>query len=81
MSEEIPRDPEAYRPTTHAGQQAKHRRIGWEYVAETIREGEIKPSHKENCVVFVREFISKDKPVGVVANYADGAVITVEYRD
>ena len=77
---EISRNPEDYRPTTHAGQQAKHRDIDWQHVAETIREGDIKNSHKENCVLFVKEFISKDKPVGVVANVEDGAIITVEYR-
>jgi len=77
---EIPRNPGEYEPTTHAGQQAKHRNIDWQYVAETIKEGEIEDSLKENCVVFVREFISKDDPVGVVVNHVDGVIITVEYR-
>lgn len=78
---DISRNPEDYSPTTHAGQQAKHRNIHWDYVAEAIREGEIQQSHKEDCVIFVREFVSKDDPVGVVANVENGAIITVEYRN
>ena len=76
----VPRDLENYYLTTHAKQQRRHRDIHLQYVEETINEGDIKPSPKENCVLFVREFISKDKPVGVVADYVDGAIITVEYR-
>jgi len=76
----VSRQPKSYQPTTHAGQQAKHRDIGWQYVAETIKEGEITDSHKDDCVVFVREFISKEKPIGVVVNHVDGVIITVEYR-
>ena len=76
----ISRDPSHYSPTTHAKQQRKHRGIDWQYVAETIKEGSINPSPKDDCVLFIQEFISEKKPIGVVANYVDGVIITVEYR-
>ncbi len=81
MTENIPRDPSKYSPTVHAGQQAKHRNISWDQVAETVQEGELRQSHAENCVLFVQGFASKENPVGVVANYEEGVIITVEYRE
>jgi hypothetical protein len=77
---DVPRDPEAYEPTTHAMQQRKHRRIGWDTVAETIETGDVKPSHKQNCCLFIKEYATLEHPVGVVANYEDGVVITIEFR-
>lgn len=81
MTENIPRDPSKYSPTVHAGQQAKHRNISWDQVAETIEEGEVRQSHEENCVLLVQEFASPASPVGVVVNYVKGVIITVEYRE
>jgi hypothetical protein len=77
---DVPRDPSFYSPTTHAGQQAKHRNIGWDTVAETIETGDVKPSHKQNCCLFVKEYPTLENAVGVVANYKDGVVITIEFR-
>jgi len=77
---DVPREPEHYSPTVHAGQQAKHRGIGWQFVSETIKDWSINPSPKADCVLFIKEFISQEKPIGVVANYVDGVIITVEYR-
>lgn len=76
----IPRNPNFYYPSTHAVQQQKHRDIRWELIAETIRTGELKGSHKENCELFVKDFTHTNHPVGVVANYVEGEVITVEWR-
>jgi len=77
---EVPRDVSNYYLTLHAKQQRRHRNITLEYVRETIRNGEIRQSAKRNCVLFVQEFVSKDHPVAIVANYRDGAIITIEYR-
>jgi len=78
---EIPRNPEHYTLTLHAKQQRRHRDIHLQYIEETIKDGEIKNSHKKNCVLFVRDFISKDDPVGVVVDYTTGDILTVEYRE
>jgi len=78
--DDVPRDPSHYELTIHAKQQRRHRDIHPQYIEETIKEGKIKNSHGENCVLFVREFISKDNPIGVVVNYGSGKIITVEYR-
>jgi len=77
---EIPRNPGHYSLTLHAKQQRRHRDIHLQYIEETIKEGKIEDSPKENCVLFVRDFISKDNPVGVVVDYTTGDILTVEYR-
>ena len=77
---DVSRNPRDYHPTVHAIDRAKTRGISFEVVAETIREGEVRPSHKDGCVLFVREFLDKNKPIGVVANRESGEVITVEHR-
>jgi len=77
----IPRDPSAYRPTIHAQQQRRDRGIDWEKVGETIRSGTIEESPANACVVFVREFPRLQRPVGVVVDYVECDVITIEYRN
>jgi len=80
MSEEVPRNPAFYHPSTHAGQQRKHRGIEWGQVSQTITDGRVKNSHKEDCKLFVREFENTTKPVGVVANVENGHILTIEWR-
>lgn len=76
----IPREPEHYSLSTHAGQQCKHRDIGFEDVAETIRKGRVKNAHGQHTKLFIREYPWYDDPIGVVANYNEGVIVTVEYR-
>jgi len=78
--EDVSRKPDYYRPTTHCKQQRKHRGIDWSTVVKTITDGIVKNSHKENCCLFVRDFHYTDKPVGVVVNYVEGVILTVEFR-
>lgn len=49
-------------------------------IESTIINGEIRQSHKENCVLFVQEFWFANNPVGIVANHVDGEILTVEWR-
>jgi len=76
----IPRDPSHYSPSVHAGQQRKHRGIDWEIVADTIQHGEVLDKHEDDCVMFVQEYEQLQAPVGVVANYKMGVLITIEFR-
>jgi hypothetical protein len=80
MKNEIPRKPGFYTPSLHAKQQRKHRGIDWRTVVKTITDGIVKNSHKENCCLFVQDFHYTDRPVGVVVNYVDGAILTIEFR-
>lgn len=75
----ISRNPSDFSPTTHAKQQRKHRNIDWDAVADAIQEGEVKQSHKDDCVIFVHDCGYTD-PVGVVANVVEGAILTIEFR-
>jgi len=77
---EIPRDPGMYHPSDHAVQQAKHRGIDWPEVAETIQEGRVKTTHKEDCCLFVRSVERKSNELAVVANIENGHILTVEWR-
>lgn len=79
-TENVPRDTDHYWPSIHASQQRKHRNIEWIVVAETIKHGEIKKSHKDDCCLFVHDLRDTDEPVGVVANYETGEILTVEWR-
>jgi len=76
----IPRDPSHYSPSVHAQQQRRHRGIDWEVVSETIQDGEVLDRHEDDCVLFVRDYEQLQAPVGVVANYEMGVIITVEFR-
>jgi len=76
----VNRDPGHYWPSLHAQQQQRYRGIDWVDVSETIANGKMKYSHKENCKLFIKEFAHYDDPVGVVANYDNGEILTVEYR-
>jgi len=76
----VSRNPEDYHPTTHAVDRAKTRCIDWPIVASTIKDGELKNSHKDGCKLFVDEFEFLDNPVGVVANVDSGEILTVEFR-
>lgn len=69
-----PRDPSFYSPTIHAGQQAKDRGIEWGRVASVIEGGEVRETHKPDCVLFVGE------TVRVVADETNGDIVTVTYR-
>ena len=73
-----PRDPSEYSPTTHAGQQAKHRGIDWERVADAIEHGEVRDTHKSGNVLFV-----EDAPdsVGVVADTETCEILTVAWYE
>jgi hypothetical protein len=76
----VSRDPEDYTPTMHSRQQQKWRDIeGWQ-VAKTIKEGEIRDSHKKYCKLFIKELDGYENPVGVVVNAVQGKVITIEWR-
>lgn len=77
---DVPRDPSYYHPSTHAGQQRKHRGIEWDQVAETLSDGRVKTCHKPDCRLFVREFDDAQEPVAVVANVEMGQILTVEWR-
>lgn len=77
---EIPRDPSHYSLSTHAHQQARWREIDYRLIADTIKDGNIKNSHKDNCKLFIREYEFAQHPVAVVANYEMGVIITVEWR-
>jgi len=77
---DVPREPEFYHPTTHAGQQRKDRGIEWVQVSKTLADGRVKTSHKKCCRLFIREFEGLDKPVGVVADVTNGEIVTVEWR-
>jgi len=77
----ISRNPDDYYPSDHATIRAKERGIDWPVVVNVIEQGEIKDSHKEDCVLFVDEYSFTPDPVGVVADYTDGEIITVEYRN
>lgn len=77
---DVPREPSFYHPSTHAGQQRKHRGISWDQVAETLAEGRVKTCHKPDCRLFVREFEDEDRPIGVVASVECGEILTVEWR-
>lgn len=78
--DDISRDPGDYHMSYHATGRANYRHIDYEMVCETIRDGEIKNSHKENCCLFIKELWYTENPVGVVANYEDGEILTVEWR-
>jgi hypothetical protein len=78
--DEIPRSPSHYQPTSHCVQQSRYRGIEYSIIAETIQDGTIKNSHKENCCLFINDFHFADDPVAVVVNYVDGAILTVEWR-
>jgi hypothetical protein len=74
------REPSDYTASLHAKQQRKWRDIeGWQ-VAKTIKEGEIRNSHKKYCKLFIKDFDGYEQPVGVVVNAMQGKVITIEWR-
>lgn len=58
----------------------RDRNIDRDMIESTIINGEIRQSHKENCVLFVQEFWFANNPVGIVANHVDGEILTVEWR-
>ena len=64
----------------HALNRHKQRNISKEAIAETIREGTEKYSHKDGCSLYVYEHILYDHPLGVVVNTTSGKILTVEYR-
>lgn len=78
--EDISRDVGHYSLTIHARQQMKYRNIDELMIAETIENGEIRNSHKEDSCLFIHEFWFADEPVAVIANYLDGDIQTVEWR-
>lgn len=75
---QVERDPEHYYPSDHAVNRAKQRGIDWPLVASTIKDGEVKPSHKDGCYLFIEEFEFVDRPVGVVVAES-GEIVTVEW--
>ena len=75
----ISRNPEDYQPSTHALQMRRDRDISWPAVGETIKEGDVYQTPKEDRVLFVHD-IDATEPIGVVANPFDGEVITIEWR-
>lgn len=80
MSSQVPREPSNYQPTTHAVQQSKHRKIDFKDVAQVIQEGATRPTHKDDCYLFISELPHYNDPIGVVANIQNGNILTVEYR-
>lgn len=78
---DIPRDPSFYSPSAHAQQQSRHRGIDWDMVGKAIDNGDIKPSYKDDVCIFVKECTNEDEPVGVVADYKAGVILTVEWRN
>jgi hypothetical protein len=77
---DVPRQPEFYYPSTHATLRKKERNIPWQKVSKTIANGRIKDSPKEDCKIFVKQFERDTLPVGVVADYECGEIITIEWR-
>ena len=77
----VSRNPEDYYPSQHACQRAKYRNIDWPLVASTIKDGEVRNSHKDGCKVFVEDYHFTDDPVGVVVDITSGEIITVQWRD
>jgi hypothetical protein len=77
---EIPRDPEFYYPSEHAVLRKRRREIPWPKISKTLANGRIKNSHEDNCKLFLKQFDDDDLPVGVVANYECGEIVTVEWR-
>jgi hypothetical protein len=78
--ENVPRDPSHYSPSIHAGQQRKHREIPWDAVAATLREGEVRPSAKPSCRVFVARPTWTEGPVRVIANPECGEIVTIAWE-
>lgn len=76
----VPREKSFYWPSDHAYNRAEQRNIDWEYVAETLAQGEIKRCHKEDCKLFVHDFYGLDTPIGVIADIQTGEILTVEWR-
>lgn len=77
---DVPRDPSFYYPSTHATVRKKERNIPWDKVSETLAEGRLQESWKDDCKLFLKHFEGDDLPVGVVANYECGEILTVEWR-
>jgi len=76
----VSRNPEDYWPSNHAYNRSRQRGIDWPLVASTIKDGQLKESHKDGCKLFVEDYHFTDDPVGVVANVDSGEIITVEWR-
>lgn len=77
----ISREPSDYRLSVHAGQQRVHRDIPKLAIPEAIIAGEVRDTHEREKKLFVAEYPGCDRPVGVVANVADGEIVTVMWRD
>ena len=80
-SDTIPRDPSHYHPSTHVLQQVRDREIPKQYLGETIREGDVRVTHKPNARMFVKDYPGEAHPVAVTANIVTGKVITAVWRD
>ena len=76
----VSRNPNTYSLTTHAFDRAKTRKIDEQMIAETIENGKLKNSHRDDCKLFIKEFHYTKYPVGVVVDVADNEIVTVEYR-
>jgi len=77
---DISRNPEQYELSVHALNKAKQRDIPFETVSEAIRSGEIEPSPRDNCKVFVHNVHTDVLPIGVVVNVVDKDIITIEWE-
>jgi len=77
---DISRNPKQYDLSVHALNKAKQRDIPFETVSEAIRSGDIEPSPRDNCKVFVHDSHITNLPIGVVVNVVDKDIITIEWE-
>jgi len=81
MSSDVPRNPDHYHPSDHAVIRKKERGMPWDAVADTLRTGEVRHTHRSDVKKFVADLSQTERPVAVAANIKTGEITTVYWED